>query len=202
MFAKSVLIIALAGSSLAAPQPQGDFLEIAKSLVSEYATARPTGTDAAQISSYLKDASSFISEFSGVPTLASSVQIALASVLPEGAETEAFCSPTAASWYSSLDRSAQVALTSYASALQTWAATKGNLGGDDEDSDSAQKIPVCSARTTQTVGGALTRASSSAATAAQTALSTSSLPGAAAPTGAIMGSIAGVVGVIGVMAAL
>jgi len=215
MFSKSALILGLAASTFAAPQPQQDFniIDAAKSLVSEYSTARPTGTDAAKISSHLSDARIIVSKFSGLPSLPTSVASVLdkvASKVPESNsksfQKEVFCSPTAASWYSSLDKSAQVALTSYVAALQTWVAGQSKQVDDSEDFGLFPDVPVCDAMATRSVGGATTRAPSSSATgsatAKVTALSTSSLPAAATTNGAVMGSIVGVVGIIGVIAAL
>lgn len=222
MLPKSILLLAAASTAFAAPQ---DLAAIAASLTSELGIAIPTDiTNINDLTSGLNlptdlggAANSLLTALSGLPTLPASIQSVLATAVPisDLTKTELACEPTAASWYNDLPNDVKSALTSYGSALQTWASA--NIGNIATNTNYNYNIPVCTGSaavtktgtgsTTQTGTGTTTRATTGAGGAATSAggnaVSTTNSP-AAAPraTGAIMGTVAGIVGIFGVMVAL
>lgn len=201
--AKSIFLLSFAGLLNASPAPQ-NLADIAASLTSELGSLPSLAVGS--LSSEFAAATSLVGKFSNIPTLPASVQSVLATAIPasELTKTDYACDATAAPWYTPLPNDVKGALTSYASALQTWAAE--NLS--EFPSYTGINVPVCTGTaanagtTTRTGSSATTRATGSGTAAGNAASSTNSQGAAPRATGAIMGSVAAAVGVFGVIAAL
>ncbi|KAF8861554.1 hypothetical protein BDZ45DRAFT_671865 [Acephala macrosclerotiorum] len=158
-------------------------------------SATPT-FNTASLSSKLDTATGISGALSDLPTLPASIQSILITAIPASALTasEFACDPTAAAWYSSLPGNVKSALSSYGSEVSSWASKHSSGLGTYTD------VPVCTGTrvaantNAATTGSGTTSGSSSTATGS---------PGTAPRvTRAISGSVAGVVGVLGLMAVL
>ncbi|KAL2064283.1 hypothetical protein VTL71DRAFT_4777 [Oculimacula yallundae] len=215
MFAKSFLVASFAVLALADPVPAPQVSSIAPDELSSLLDAATSlvGTD---YSSLLNDATSVLGALSGIPTLPASIQSILATAVPESelTRTDLQCIVTETpSWYSNLPNNAKSAISSYETALSSWyvenSSRLGELGTDVPAPCPAATAAGGSPTSSASRNGASTTASpsrtgsaspssASAGSVAATGSSTAAAPRATA----MAASIAGLVGMFGVMAAL
>jgi len=214
MFAKTILLgVSLVALVAAEPIPQA---------------AAPTSYDPAALSSQLASLAAFTSIFSDLPTLPASVESVLETAVPSsyltGTATNIGCALITAipDWYAHLPADVKSALTSYESAILAWSkehsaalaslegtATKGGYTGSPFICTNGGAAPASTGTTTAAGKTTVTTAKGTDAAGSPTsggsaAGTSSSKAGAVAPraTGAMAASFAGVVGVLGLMAAL
>ncbi|KAG0646485.1 hypothetical protein D0Z07_7494 [Hyphodiscus hymeniophilus] len=184
-------------------------------------------SDMASMSDSLASLSSLLSLESGMPTLASFAESVLLTAVPTDVQTGDLCQTTTPGWYKSLPGDVKSALSSYDSAFASWYSVHSTDLDLGLTSDLTATLPgnVCagtvfasatteptSAATPSTgpstaARGTTATITGTAATGSETAASgspSSSSSTAAAPhaTEAVGFSVAGIVGVLGLMAAL
>jgi hypothetical protein len=205
MFTKSLLLgLGLAALALGDPIPQA---------------AATTSYNPAAISSEIASLSSYEAEFSslyaGLPSLPASVQSVLATAFPTslGTATDLACDIVTSqpAWYNSLPADVKSAFTSYESALASWSKAHSaqlaslTSGFSLPTGAASFSIGVCS-NTGAAVAGTTTKnagaGSTGTATSSGSASGSTSKGAAPRATGTVAVSFAGVVGVLGLMAAL
>ncbi|KAF4630706.1 hypothetical protein G7Y89_g7431 [Cudoniella acicularis] len=224
MFTKTFLISAFAALSLADPVPAPQAIPTD---LNGLTSLLPT--DTAVLASLEAEATSVLAIFSDFPTLASSVESVLETAIPTNLQiSDIGCQLLTATpaWYTSLPAGVQSALTSYELAAESWYsahssqinALTSELGTELASYTSGVSLPVaatgCVASVLSSItsgptagsgskNGTVTTGSVGATGTAGSAGASSTLhAGAAKPTGAVVASLAGVLGIFGVMIAL
>jgi hypothetical protein len=197
MLVKSSFLFCVAAVALADPLPQlGTVTSGYGDLTSDLGSF-PTSYNPSAASSDLASLSSLESLIAGMPTLPADLESILATaIIPTSAATQSDfgCEILTATpaWFKSLPASAQTELISYESAAASWySANSAALG------TLTTGLPAggCTNAVVQTTSNSQTSSGSAAASAKST--------GAAPhPTGAVTLSFAGIIGALGLMAAL
>jgi hypothetical protein len=210
MFSKTAILLSLAAATFAEPIPQAatatsfDLASLTSGLGSSY----PTSIDTAGLNSGLDSATSLLGLLSGLPTLPASVASVLATAVPtsEVTKSDYACELATATpaWYSSLPADVKSALKSYQTEVESWYSEHSSAFAAASITAPAAVCTGAGAGTgTKATGsGSGSTGGSSTGTASGTAKATGSQGAAPRATGAIVGSVAGVMGVLGLMAAL
>jgi hypothetical protein len=220
MVAKTALFLGLVAAAVAEPIPQAaqttSFAAAATSFDSF-----PTAINTAAESSLLSDLAILESILSEAPTLPVSVESVLATAIPTSILTESdfACQLVTATpdWYNDLPAGVKSALTSYASAAESWysvhSAQFASLeAGLTQSGAVTYQTPIaCTGAaaggatapvSTPTATGAGSGSGSGSSSGSGTAASSSKSSAGAAPTGAVTLGAAGVVGMLGLLAVL
>ncbi|KAG9238258.1 hypothetical protein BJ875DRAFT_480502 [Amylocarpus encephaloides] len=193
MFTKSLLIALLAAHSLADPVP---------------APAPQAGDAQSSLDAAVASATSLLNILSDIPTLPLSVASVLATAVPTGVQVSAVgCEIATATpgWYQSLPADVRSAFSSYQSAAQSWYSAHSSDLGVVSTGVALPVAPCMATGTGSAAAGAGAGAGAGAATSAAGsggAASDTSKGAAPRPTGAVVASLAGAVGVLGLMVAL
>jgi hypothetical protein len=212
MFSKTAILLSLAAATFAEPIPQAaattSSLDLA-SLTSQFASSYPTSIDTAGLSSGLDSETSLLGLLSGLPTLPASVASVLATAVPtsEVTRSDYACELVTATpaWYSSLPADVKSALKSYQTEVESWYSEHSSAFAAASITAPAAVCTGAGAGTgAQATGGSGSGSGSTGGSSAAsgTAKATGSQGAAPRATGAIVGSVAGVMGVLGLMAAL
>jgi hypothetical protein len=173
-----LLVLSLAGVALSDPKPQID--------TSSFDMSQFTSVD---------------NIYSDMPTLPPSIASIIATAAPTGTTDSDPCATTLPAWYGNLPDSVQSELSSYNSAVQSWASEHSSELGDGYTAYASPTGDFCGTRT----GGAgpeNTGAAEGTQTSDGSAAKGTNTGAAARPTGAVAAAAAGVVGMVGLMVAL
>ena len=214
MFLSDILFLSLAAFVLADPLPQGAATTDLGSSPTDFGSSP---SELASLSDSLASLSSLEALESGIPTLASSVESVLLTAIPTSYQSGELCQTTTPGWYKSLPADVKSALSSYDSAIASWYSVHsaelnfpttlpGNVcAGTVINPGSGGTTPLATASTAHaTATGTVPASTTGSGTAASGTAASPSASKAAAPhiTGDVGVSFAGILGVLGLIAAL